>query len=948
MYGIDFNVFGDNYYGEFPETNDSDILEHYGTPRHSGRYPWGSGDNPYQHDSNFYRECKKLKEQFGYDDKQLAEHFNMKLSEFKDRYSVSRSEEWSAQARMAIQLKDHGYANGEIARRINDVYGTSFGESQIRNFLNPAMQDRAMKIHNTAEALKAELERNGGYLDVGAGVDGELGVSEDRLKKALYSLQEQGYEVYSDIRMRQVNNPKQTTILRILAPAGTTKNDIYHNMDQIRPFTEYSPDGGKTFEATVFPRSMSSERVMIRYAGEEGGELKDGVIELRPDVADLSLGKERYSQVRIAVDGTHYLKGMAMYGKPEDFPPGVDVIFNTNKDSSVPKMDVLKKLKVDKTTGEIDQILPFGSMIKRQGQSYYEDPNGDILRINPDTGKEETYSLSVINKVNGEGDWNDWSRTLSSQFLSKQPVPLIKRQLDLTYDEKLDQLETIKAISNDTVRKQKLLEFAEDCDASAVHLKATGFPRQRSQVILPLSDISDTEIYAPNFKTGEQVALVRYPHQGIFEIPKLTVNNELPSGKSIIGNAKDAVGINPKTAVILSGADFDGDTVTVIPLSKSVDINSKKPLTGLNGFAEKMNDLYALPEGGKVISKKYKNQQMGVVSNLITDMTIKGAPDEHIERAVKHAMVVIDSEKHKLDYRASYKENGIAELKEIYQKDPEGHMGASTIVSRSKSQERVDERKDWFPKVSTEKNPTGIDPETGEKVYAKTGGHYINNKGVDVKHQEISTRMAEAKDARKLSSGYEVEEVYANYANRLKSLANETRKLYLNTPEQKKNASAVKTYAKEVESLNAKLAIAEKNAPKERMAQIIANTIYKSKVQDNPEIAAVKEDDKKVRARALEEARKRVGAGKERFEITEREWQAIQAGAVGSTDLKRIMNNAKKGEVEKYAMPNDSRKLPESVISRIKARSNMGYPASEIAESLGVSVDTVLRTIDEE
>ena len=31
------------------ETVENEELMHYGTPRHSGRYPWGSGDNPYQH-----------------------------------------------------------------------------------------------------------------------------------------------------------------------------------------------------------------------------------------------------------------------------------------------------------------------------------------------------------------------------------------------------------------------------------------------------------------------------------------------------------------------------------------------------------------------------------------------------------------------------------------------------------------------------------------------------------------------------------------------------------------------------------------------------------------------------------------------------------------------------------------------------------------------------------
>ena len=41
------------------EKPDKDLY-HYGTPRHSGRYPWGSGENPYQGDEMFQRTLKTI------------------------------------------------------------------------------------------------------------------------------------------------------------------------------------------------------------------------------------------------------------------------------------------------------------------------------------------------------------------------------------------------------------------------------------------------------------------------------------------------------------------------------------------------------------------------------------------------------------------------------------------------------------------------------------------------------------------------------------------------------------------------------------------------------------------------------------------------------------------------------------------------------------------------
>ena len=74
-----------------------------------------------------------------------------------------------------------------------------------------------------------------------------------------------------------------------------------------------------------------------------------------------------------------------------------------------------------------------------------------------------------------------------------------------------------------------------------------------------------------------------------------------------------------------------------------------------------------------------------------------------------------------------------------------------------------------------------------------------------------------------------VEEKYADYANKLKGLANEARKAYLAVKPLKYDPEAKVRYQEEVDALNSKLLIALKNAPKERKAQILANEIYKQK-----------------------------------------------------------------------------------------------------------------------
>lgn len=883
-----------------------EILMHYGMPRRSGRYPWGSGDNPYQHSGDFLSRIDELKSQ-GLRETEIAEQLGLTTTQLRTQMSLAKDERRSLQVATAKGLREKGYSLNEIAEKMGFA-----NDSSVRSLLNENSEARMNQAKTTADFLKKMIDEKG-MIDVGTGVERELGISREKLNQALYILEMEGYPVYGG-GVPQVTNPGKQTNIKVICPPGTEHREIY-DFDNVHSVKDYdqilSEDGQKIRPAFQYPESMDSSRLKINYA-EDGGIQKDGVIEIRRGVDDLSLGDSHYAQVRIMVDGTHYLKGMAVYS--DDLPDGVDVLFNTNKKAGTPMNDVLKKIKDDPDN-------PFGSLIKEHGgQSYYIDKDGNE-------------KLSLINKRAEEGDWGEWSDHLPSQFLSKQSMTLIKKQLDLASADKVAEYDEICSLTNPTVKKTLLKSFADDCDSAAVHLQAAALPRQKYQVILPLTTIKDTEVYAPNYKNGEQVALIRYPHGGTFEIPVLTVNNKQPEGKKVLGNTpKDVIGINSKVAERLSGADFDGDTVMVIPTGGKTKITSTHPLKGLEGFDPK--EKYG-PDSTTQPYKRMKNTQteMGKVSNLITDMTLKGATEDELARAVRHSMVVIDAEKHNLDYKRSEQDNGIASLKKKYQgrvEDGKYKEGAATLISRAKSEVSVPKRKgsptineDGSLSYKTADDLTYVDKKTG-KTKTRT---------------QASTQMAETKDARTLSSGTPQEEAYASYANKMKSLANQARKEMMSTGKIPYSASAKAAYQSEVDSLNAKLNVALKNAPRERQAQVIANATVTAKKQANPDMTNA--EIKKANQQALTAARKQVGAERKPVVITDREWEAIQAGAISESKLTQILNNADIDSLRQRATPRATTTLSTAKQNKIASMSASGYSTSEIAEALGISTSTV-------
>lgn len=889
-----------------------DILMHYGVKRRSGRYPWGSGDTPYQHSGDFLSRVQELKKQ-GLTEKDIVNAMGLDSStQLRVAYTVAKNERRRLIVDKIHSLQDDGLNPTEIGRELG------IRESSVRSYLNEESAKRMNSAIETANVLKEELSKKG-VLDVGAGVERELGVSKEKLDEALYMLEAEGVGIREGVGIP--TGPGKQTNVKILRDPNIPLKDIYNDMSMIKPVGEYhSTDGGKTFDKREYPSSIDSSRVKIRY-GDEGGTAKDGVIEIRRGVQDLDLGNSHYAQVRILVDGSHYLKGMAMYS--DNMPDGVDIVFNTNKKSGTPKMDVMKKIQSDPDN-------PFGAYIKADGQSWYTDAKGNK-------------KLSAINKLKEEGDWDTMSRNLSSQFLSKQPYDLVKKQLTLTYADKQAEYDEILSLTNPTVKRKMLLDFADECDSAIVHLKAAALPRQETRVILPITQLKDNEVYAPYLKNGEKVVLIRYPHGGTFEIPELTVNNRNPSAKSILGNVKDAIGINAKVAERLSGADFDGDTVTVIPVNDKVRVKSTSPLEELVDFDPKTT--YAERPGMKVMTKEQTQREMGIVSNLITDMTLKGAPDSDIARAVKHSMVVIDAAKHKLDYKQSEKDQGIAELKKKYQPkyDSDGNLvgygGASTLISKRKQDLRVPERQ----------GSGRIDPDTGKVSYKESGRTYVDKNGKVVPATTTVKLLSTVDDVRTLSSGNPKENAYADYANKMKALANTARKEYLSTGRLQYDSGASRIYKNEVEELDRKLAKAEMNAPRERQAQAIANSVVKAKIQSNPELSdkANKKELAKIKQAALYDARASVGAsGKEnRIDITDKEWDAIQAGAISDSKLTSILRYADPDIVKQKAMPKTSGELPSSKINRIQSLSSKGYTIAEIAERLGVSTSTVSKYI---
>lgn len=908
--------------------SESDYLAHYGIMRKSGRYPWGSGGDENTRAKDFFAYIKEMQAK-GLTPSEIAAGLSTpdspySTTQLRATKTMALAASKAADISKAQGLQAQGYSNVAIGKRFNPPKN----ESAIRALLAPSARDKIDILNHTSDMLRREVDAKG-VIDVGKGVQQELHISKEKLRTAVAMLQAEGYGNFN-VQIPQLGTTNLTTT-NVLAKPGMTYKDIVQDRNQIKTLGQVSDDGGRSWYGMLPPMPVSSSRIAIKYA-DEGGAAADGVMYLRPGVKDLDMGHAKYAQVRINVDGTHYLKGMAVY--KNDLPAGVDIQFNTNKKrADAPKIhDVLKK-----QTNDPDN--PFGAVVDQIG---HRDANGHVVEL-----------TSALNIVNKEGNWDTWSRNLSSQTLSKQSPILAKQQLDMTFERKKNEFDSIMALTNPTVKKHLLEKFSDSVDASAVHLKAAALPRSSWHVLIPVNSLKEHEIFAPNFKNGDQVALIRYPHGGTFEIPELTVNNQHAPARKLIGaQAKDAVGINAEVAKRLSGADFDGDAVLVIP-NNARSIRTQPALQGLKNFDPQdrfpgYDGMKTIDGGtynantktvefppGKTSNPRGKGTQMGMISNLITDMTIQGANTHELAAAVRHSMVVIDAEKHHLNYKQSALDNNISSLKIKYQ--GKSNAGAATLISRATAPVKINARKD-----RSQGKGGPVDKATGRRMFEPKGNSWVDPKTGQTRFpQQTSQKLAETDNAYTLVSKADtkIEHVYADHSNRLKALANESRRVAVNIPAPRVNDSAKRVYASEVKSLTAKLDVALRNAPRERAAQVLAGGKIAAKLRDSPDMDEAHK--KRIKAQALDEARRRTGAKKDLVQFEGREWEAVQAGAIPGSKLKAILANTDIEKIKEMATPREHKAISNTQASRARQMAASGYTQKEIADTLGISLSSL-------
>lgn len=958
----------------------SKSIAHYGTPRHSGRYPYGSGENPYQHELDFLGNVEKLRAR-GLSEKEIAYSMQMNTSQLRKHVANANDAIRAYEIATMYKLYDKGLSRSAVARRMG------VNESTLRGYEDKAREKRMTSTARNAQLLKEAVDNDAnGFIDVGAGIEHHLGITKHSLGNALNMLQKDGYQIQT-VYVEQAGTGKRTAV-KVLCPPGTTWVDVNKNRDKIKPPLElYSEDGGETLRKISPPVNVDSKRVAVVY-NEDGGGDKDGWIELRRGVEDISLKNAQYAQVRIAVDGTHYIKGMASYS--DDLPPGIDIRFNTSKSKKLPMLgkdddhSVFKLMKKDPDN-------PFGATIMDDATTDYP---GLIRAQRHYIGSDGKEHQSALNIVSEEGTWYKWSRTLANQFWSKQPSKLAKQQLDLTLNIAKDELKEISSYTNPLVKQMMLEEFARKVDSDAVNLTAASLPRQTTRVLLPLTNTKDTEIYAPGYKDGEQVALVRYPHAGIMEIPILTVNNNNPEGKRIMGtNPVDAVGINSTVAKRLSGADFDGDTVLVLPTEnvkiRATGNNRPAAYKSLEDFDGK--SMFPPYDGMHRMTKQERGMEMGKITNLITDMTVKGATPSELCRAIKHSMVVIDAYKHNLDYKHSEEVFDIPSLKEKYQGGRD--RGASTLFSRTTSDVYIPERKlKSFSKMSDEEKErykngeniwvyTGKDGtvrqrsvpkpdrklltkeeklaydsadkqgkrllerqffEEGKMKYTKRDVNITSMRGAEEDPYSLVSRDSDGTTTR-------IEAIAAKYATEMHEVARQARAMARSIEIPKRDPEAAKEYADEVKSLEEKVILAERNAPRERQAQLITDVKYRAYRYAHPE-----EDDehlKRKRGQILDAARKSVGAkklsigGSNKNPLTDKEWEAISKKAVSPTLLKRILSNADSGRIKELAMPKTKEGISASKLAMAKRMLANGYGREDVCKMLDISEGKLIYAI---
>jgi hypothetical protein len=234
-----------------PVVEEINYLMHYGIPRRSGRYPWGSGDNPYQHGRDFLSRIEELKKE-GWSETpdNIKKEFGLTTTQYRLEKALAKDERRMLDVATAKSLRKDGLGATEIGRKMG------VPESTVRSLLNEDSEARMKQARKTADFIKEQVDKKG-MIDVGTGVERELNISKEKLNEALYILEREGYPIYKG-GVPQATNPGKQINQMVICPPGTKHKEIY-DFDKVHSLTDYvSHDGGETFDKFVYPKSMDS------------------------------------------------------------------------------------------------------------------------------------------------------------------------------------------------------------------------------------------------------------------------------------------------------------------------------------------------------------------------------------------------------------------------------------------------------------------------------------------------------------------------------------------------------------------------------------------------------------------------------------------------------------------------------------------------------------------
>ena len=167
-----------------------DYLMHYGIKRRSGRYPYGSGDDPYQHGRDFLGRVEEMRKRgITYTDPKtgrtytgdtaIAKKLGLSTTQFRVELSYANEERRKLNVATAKRLRDkEGMSPTDIGKQMG------VNESTVRSWFNENAEVRMNRAQATADILR-ERSKEVGMIDVGQGAELELNVSREKLKQAL-------------------------------------------------------------------------------------------------------------------------------------------------------------------------------------------------------------------------------------------------------------------------------------------------------------------------------------------------------------------------------------------------------------------------------------------------------------------------------------------------------------------------------------------------------------------------------------------------------------------------------------------------------------------------------------------------------------------------------------------------------------------------------------------